>query len=402
MAGRYPLGLGTWGAIRTSPAAVNGRGKATRWRARTIYRDIDGHTRQVERWGRSAPDAENKLKTALMARNWMSRDGELSGVDRFAKAAEIWRQSIESKVARGIRSPGTLETYERSLKLHVLPALGEVRLLEIAPPLLDRFLKMVSDSAGGPTAKLCRSVISGTLGLAVRYGALATNPVRDADRLTARPPKEPRALTLEERQLLLKKLDADPVACAASVPELVRFMLGTGQRIGECLGVLWLEVDLGQRQVEVSSTVIRWTGHGLVRKETKTRAGRRILVLPSWAVADLQRRWARGVKLEDPVFSNSLGGLRDPKNTRRDVRAALDRAGFDWVTSHSFRKTTATMLDEAGLSARVIADQLGHARPSMTQDVYMGRKAVDARVAAALENALGQIQPNEAPPKKRE
>ena len=47
------------------------------------------------------------------------------------------------------------------------------------------------------------------------------------------------------------------------------------------------------------------------------------------------------------------------------------------------------MLDEAGLSARVIADQLGHARPSMTQDVYMGRKVVDARVAEALEDALG-------------
>ena len=400
MAGRYPLALGTWGSIQTRPAAVNGKGKPTRWRARTKYRDIEGRTRQIERWGKSATDAENQLKTALMAKSRMSRDGELSGADRFAKAAEMWRQSIETKVHRGTRSPGTLETYERQLKLHVLPALGEVRLLEISPPLLDRFLKRVSSSAGGPTAKLCRSVISGTLGLAVRYGALATNPVRDADRLTARPPKEPRALTLEERQLLLKKLDADPVACAASVPELVRFMLGTGQRIGECLGVLWLEVDLALRQVEVSSTVIRWTGHGLVRKETKTRAGRRILVLPSWALADLQRRWARGVRLEEPVFSNLFGGLRDPKNTRREVRAALDRAGFDWVTSHSFRKTTATMLDEAGLSARVIADQLGHARPSMTQDVYMGRKAVDARVAEALEQALGSTAPTEGSDQK--
>jgi integrase len=396
VAGRHPLALGTWGSIRTWPAAVNDKGKPTRWRARTIYRDIDGRSRQIERWGRSATDAENKLKTALMAKNRMSREGELSGADRFAKAAEIWRQTIEAHVRRGTRSPGTLETYERSLKLHVLPALGEVRLLEIAPPLLDRFLKTVSNSAGAPTAKLCRSVISGTLGLAVRYGALATNPVRDADRLSARPAKEPRALTLEERQLLLKKLAADPVACAAGVPELVRFMLATGQRIGECLGVLWQEVDLAQRQVEVNSTVIRWTGHGLVRKDTKTRAGRRILVLPSWAVADLQRRWARGVRLEEPVFSNSLGGLRDPKNTRRDVRAALDHAGFNWVTSHSLRKTTATMLDEAGLSARVIADQLGHARPSMTQDVYMGRKVVDARVAAALEDALGKTPPDEA------
>jgi hypothetical protein len=85
---------------------------------------------------------------------------------------------------------------------------------------------------------------------------------------------------------LLKKLAADPVACAAGMPELVRFMLGTDQWIGERLGVLWLEVDLGQRQVEVSSTVIRWTGHGLVRRDTKRRAGRWLLVLPSWAVAD--------------------------------------------------------------------------------------------------------------------
>lgn len=59
-----------------------------------------------------------------------------------------------------------------------------------------------------------------------------------------------------------------------------------------------------------------------------------------------------------------------------------------WITSHSFRKTTATILDEAGQSARQIADQLGHARPSMTQDVYMGRRAKNPGAAAALDSAL--------------
>jgi integrase len=53
------------------------------------------------------------------------------------------------------------------------------------------------------------------------------------------------------------------------------------------------------------------------------------------------------------------------------------------------RKTTATALDDAGLSARPIADQLGHARPSMTQGILMGRKAVDARAATAVECVLG-------------
>ena len=74
------------------------------------------------------------------------------------------------------------------------------------------------------------------------------------------------------------------------------------------------------------------------------------------------------------------------------ARPALDRADFRWVTSHNFRKTTATLLDQAGLSARVIADQLGHARPSMTQDVYMGRKLVDGRAVEALEEAFGRAE----------
>ena len=50
-----------------------------------------------------------------------------------------------------------------------------------------------------------------------------------------------------------------------------------------------------------------------------------------------------------------------------------------WITSHSFRKTTATILDDAASSARLVGDQLGHARPSITQDVYMGRRAVDTQ-----------------------
>ena len=57
------------------------------------------------------------------------------------------------------------------------------------------------------------------------------------------------------------------------------------------------------------------------------------------------------------------------------------------MTSHVFRKTCATILDEAGLSARAVADQLGHAKPSMTQDVYMGRKIANPHAAAALEAA---------------
>jgi len=53
-----------------------------------------------------------------------------------------------------------------------------------------------------------------------------------------------------------------------------------------------------------------------------------------------------------------------------------------WTTAWIFFPSTS-------MSARIGADQLGHARPSMTQDVYMSRGQVHTEVAAVLDKAVG-------------
>jgi integrase len=55
---------------------------------------------------------------------------------------------------------------------------------------------------------------------------------------------------------------------------------------------------------------------------------------------------------------------------------------------HSFRKTVATLIDDEGLSARIGADHLGHARVSITQDVYMTRGRVHGQVAELLDRTV--------------
>ncbi len=89
---------------------------------------------------------------------------------------------------------------------HVLPAFRGVRLGEITVPLIDRFLVALRRSVGRSTAKSCRSVLSGVLGLAVRYGVLRSNPIRDATRLEGMAERSPRALTSDERQRLFAAL----------------------------------------------------------------------------------------------------------------------------------------------------------------------------------------------------
>ncbi|ROR65087.1 phage integrase family protein [Agrococcus jenensis] len=67
--------------------------------------------------------------------------------------------------------------------------------------------------------------------------------------------------------------------------------------------------------------------------------------------------------------------------SRAEARARL---GFPTVPTHSFRKTVATALDRAGLSARDIAECLGHENPSVTQDVHMAKRSNSTRAAAAV------------------
>ena len=63
----------------------------------------------------------------------------------------------------------------------------------------------------------------------------------------------------------------------------------------------------------------------------------------------------------------------------------LDRQ-LEWVRTHTYRRTVAaTLLDGSGASALMMADQLGHSRVSMTQNVYLGRRAANAGSVAALE-----------------
>lgn len=378
---RPQLPLGAHGDISYSVAASGNH------IARTTFRDADGETRQVQRAGRTQAQARNNLLAALQERRTVTGGSGLSAESPFREAAELWLSGIVHAADSGNLSPNTAQLYSLQLRNHVLPALGALRLREVRVARVDAFLRSLLTHHGVATAKTCRSVVSGIMGLATRHEAVPANPVREASRIGGGRRRTPRALTAVERAQWLAALEADPQAVRKDLPDLTRWMLATGVRLGEALAVSWAEIDLVAAVVEVDWKLVRITGEGLRRVPRVKADSDRTLPLPPLAVEMLHRR-RPGSGPYDPLFPDSVSGWRDPSNTSRDLRTARGTAGFAWVTSHVFRKTCATILDEAGLSARDIADQLGHARPSMTQDVYMGRNTVNPATAAALEAAL--------------
>ncbi|WP_435582342.1 site-specific integrase [Amycolatopsis thermoflava] len=380
---RPPLEIGTYGKIRYS--ALPGGG----WRARTQFRDFDGKTRPVERTGKTQGKAAQRLRNAI--REWTgSTSGEVTRETKLKDLAVIWMQQVEDEVEQGEKSPNTATTYRSILDRHVLPGLGELRVREATVSRIDRFLAALLRNVGSSSAKTARTVLSGMLGLAARYDAITSNPTRDTRRISAGQTKQPRALDADERAEWLAQLEKNEKAVRWDLPDLSKFMMATGVRIGEALGVFWEDIDFEAGTVDVAHTVVRVKGKGLYRKpRPKTKKGERVLPLPSWALEMLKERWSAEARpMASPVFASTTGGLRDPSNVLRVIRQTRGREEFLWVTSHTFRKTTATALDDADVPTRLIADHLGHARVSMTQDVYLGRKSVNPATAAALEGLL--------------
>ena len=375
--GRPPLALGTFGAIRFYKTDSG-------WRAITTARDFDGRTRRVERHGTSKAAAERALKLAFRDRAKTQTSGDITGDTRVALLAEAWFAGLSGL------SPVTMQAYRDRLDRQIIPGLGELRVRELTVGVLDRHLRLIANKHGKATAKMCRSVLSGMCGTAARHDALPSNPVKSVGTVQASARKAPRALSIAELRQLRAALTYDDKAVARDLPDLVSFLMATGLRIGEASGLTWGSVDLDAGTVNVRGAAVRLKGQGIVIKGTKRETSARTLLLPRWCVEMLSER-ARFFDAApgDPLFPAPLGGWRDPSNTQADLGEAFKAAGFDWVTSHVFRKSVATVMDLAGLSARAAADQLGHANTTMTLNVYMGRQVSITGAAEALE-AIGR------------
>lgn len=394
--GRPPLEIGTHGKIRYSEIRRQPDCRLIGYRARAQYRGFDGKNHEIERTGKTKSAAERKLKAAITNELRNPTGGDITAKTKFDTVADMWFSWQERRVLAGERATGTLDNYRSILKNHVRPALGELRLHEVTVSRLDKLFQTVQSKTSPSHARTARAVVGGILRYAMRHDAIISNPIREIEPIEGSTRKKARALTIEERQEWIEQLELDPKACRYDLPDLTRFMIATGVRIGEALALYWEDVDLDAGTVFIDWTVVRIRGVGLRRTDPKTPHSERLLELPRWAVEMLTRRWrvaaAENRPLSSPVFPDTLGGLRDPSNTRRALREARGSDGFAWVTSHVFRKTAATIMDEAGLSARAIADHLGHAKPSITQDTYLGRGIASPAAAAALEHALRERQ----------
>lgn len=394
--------LGDWGKVTVTKyvrepdgrerIAKKGERGVVRVRARAKVRDLDGKLRDVERNGPTVAVAVERLNRALAERTAPApSDAAIKGSTSLLEAAGVWSAWVEES---GDHSANTLRVYGSALRKHLVGTadeprhLAHLRVSEVKRSAVMTRLREIRQQHGDGAAKMARTVLTGILDLAVHHHAIAANPARGLPRQKAsQKDRRARAFTREERDAVVAFAGSNDRAKTRDLSDLIAFLAGTGARIGEACALRWSHVDLAEGLARLGPVVVRIKGQGLtIQERGKSATSTRTVALPPDLVARLLERQVNAEPNEwDVVFPSPRGALRDLSNTGHDIRDLLDAAGHPEVTSHIFRKTAATLLLEApGVTDVQVANHLGHARASLTKDVYVDRRSTTLQAAEVL------------------
>lgn len=286
---------------------------------------------------------------------WLSqarRHGEAPEDITVAEYMERWLAG-KRKVA-----PSTRVQYTEHVRLHIDPVLGGFRLHDLRRRHVEAFVddRLRHVSKGKPLSPATVGKLLVTLRSALEAGVPRDLPDNPAARVEA-----PKA----ERRRVEAMTPKDAAAVLASVKgtwleHIVRVLLGSGMRLGEAIALDQGDVHDGYVSLRKSKTTIR-----AVRLSADADA----------AIHEAIRQAPRRGKSE-PVFYSPRSGDRmlGPSVTHALVKAA-------GLSPHKLRHGVATLMVRAGVPMRNVAEQLGHANPSMTARTY-AHVAPDSLAAA--------------------
>jgi integrase len=174
-------------------------------------------------------------------------------------------------------------------------------------------------------------------------------------------------------------------------PEVVRFLAYTGLRSGEMAALRVQDFDMLRRRVNVSRS---FTEVGKLQFRPTKTGERRSVPFPA-SLADELSALMVGKAREDLVFTSERGAvLRGSTYRPRVFNGAVEKCRkadetFPDITPHDLRHTAASLAISAGANVKAVQRMLGHAKASMTLDVYADLFDDDLDVVAdRLDSAI--------------
>lgn len=354
----------------------------------SVYQRSDGRWvaslmhegRRYTAYARTEREAKGKLRTLREKAYLSARSARTMGRHTLAELLDTWLTTDPS-----LRE-NTVLRYRQSLALHILPALGDMRLDKITP---ERIQAVYVGLTPAQIDRMHRT-LHRAFEIAIRWRWVNENPCKRVTRPRYEPKRRP-MWSADDLQTFLAGIEGYWYA------PLFVLLVSTGLRIGEALALTWENAGLGVA-INVNGTLYRMEGESRVG-QPKTARARRTVLLPPMAVAALQAQrrqqdsWREAVRNQWTesgfVFTNATGEPLQHGTVLKSLHSACRRLGIPDITPHFLRHLHASLLLHENVPIPAISARLGHANPGITMEIYAHELPGQDHLAAdAIERFL--------------
>lgn len=287
---------------------------------------------------------------------------------------EAWYDYWISMKERTVR-PNTVRNYRERYQKNVRPVIGNILLTDVKPIHCQRIMnQMADDGYATSTIYQARIALFNMLNYAYENDVIMKNPCNKTVEFDiGKSPKKKIPLTVEEQKKFVEGIEGN------TYEYQFKFILQTGLRTGELVGLKWSDIDFGRKTLTISRSVEYRYSVGEWRiGPPKSKAGYRTIPLTDEAIKllKLQKKKNAGFKVipmewSDTVFLCKKG--MPVKNSTYDTMLykLADKIGIRRFCMHLLRHTFATRCIEGGMRPKTLQNLMGHSNIGITMNLYV-------------------------------
>lgn len=319
-----------------------------------------------------------RFKKLQECRKWLDEakyiDEHSSITEANAMMVDAWFEywiSIKEKTVR----PNTVRNYRERYHRNISKVIGKMLLIDVKPIHCQKiFSDMADEGYKTTTIYQTRIALYNMLDFAKENDVIINNPCKKSVKSDMGQPSDKKeALTIDVQRKFLE------AARDQSYENQYRFVLQTGLRTGELVGLKWDDIDFKNKTLTISRTMEYRYKVGEWRiGPPKSGSGYRTVPLTDEAIRILKAQKEKNSKIKvipmewaDQVFLCRKGEL--VKNSTYDTALfkICDKVGIKRFSMHVLRHTFATRCIEAGMMPKTLQKILGHSNIGITMNLYV-------------------------------
>lgn len=281
----------------------------------------------------------------------------------------------------------TAYTYRGQYNNHIAPILGNVKVKDINIPRLTQFVQSLK--LNPETVRKVYIVIQSIFRRGVEQGFVRESPCHNVILPKNRRKKKTSSLDEEQIKRFMEILDTK--LWDEDFKRIIKVLLYTGMRSGECLGLMWEDIDFDEMTITINHNLTDIGGKHTLGSP-KTESSRRTIGMsePLANIFRVQKKYiedissAIGSSFAHPemVFTSALGNYRDRQSVYHSLKRFTNGTEFESLTLHQLRHCNATMLLNSGVDIKIVSEHLGHCDIGVTANIYADvLKSTKAKVA---------------------